>query len=106
MNYFAHDRMGKSIPRPTLKQMQGLLDSLLAQDFEHPDVSVQTESGWCISAFESGLVVLENVETGEGPWHLPDQRVDQVLGLWTKLVSGDLTSVRSAPWANGYGPNA
>ena len=106
MNYFAHDRLGRSVPQPTFEQMQELLDSLAALDPEHPDVSVQSESGWCISAFGSGMVVLENVETGEGPWHLASQRVDQVLDLWSKLVSNDISSVRAAPWLDGYGPNA
>ena len=106
MNFFAHDRLGRTILRPTSEQMQELLASLSVLDPEHPDISVQTESGWCISAFGSGLVVLENVETGEGPWHLEGQQVDQVLGLWSMLVSSEIASVRAADWVNGYGPNA
>ena len=50
--------------------------------------------------------MFENVETGDGPWHLESQHPGQVLELWARLVSDDLSSVRAAPWVDGYGPNA
>lgn len=49
--------------------MGDLLRSLTLADPEHPSVSLTHESGWAASVFGSGLVTLENVETGEGPWH-------------------------------------
>jgi hypothetical protein len=45
------------------------LDALILElgepdDPEHPDVAVQHETGWTLSAFGSGLILWENVEDG------------------------------------------
>ena len=104
MNFFAHDRFGGSISRPTEEQLRNLLESLSTPDEEHPDVSLQSESGWCVSAFGSGLVVLENVETGEGPWYLANQRTEQVLALWRAIAFNGAVDIHLDPWLDGYGP--
>jgi hypothetical protein len=105
MNYFACDRFGNSIQRPDRQAMSELLESLGAPDPEHPEVSLQDASGWCVAAHSGGLVVLENVETGEGPWHLEARRADEVLEMWQELASGAIAQLRSRPWTSGYRPN-
>jgi len=103
MSCFAHNRSGATVSEPSTEEMTALLESLRLPDSEHPDVSLTHESGWCISAFRSGLVCLENVETGDGPWHMRDLSFDSVLELWGKLAEGHIESLRSFTWLPGYG---
>lgn len=106
MTYRATDRMGASIPEPSEKKMKELLSSLSRHDPEHPDVSLSHESEWCISVFTSGLVVFDNVETGEGPWHMVSVSAPDTLKLWHLLAEGKLKELKKFPWISGYGPRA
>lgn len=54
----------------------------------HNGLSLTHESGWCVSAFGSGFVCFENVETGDGPWHMRGPSTDAVLKLWELLAQG------------------
>ena len=85
----------------------GAIRSLLAElddsDPEHPDVSVSTEEGWTLSAFASGLVVFENVETGSAPRHKKNLDAKLVLSLMTMLAQGDLDDLEGQDWLPGYG---
>ncbi len=83
--------------------MRQLLNSLAADDPEHPDVSLSHESGWCLSAFSGGLVVFENVESGDGPWHMQSVPAIRVLEYWYTLAGGGHQDLLSLPWAPGYG---
>lgn len=103
MSYFAYDRMGSTVPSPDVDQRRRLLDSLGVEDPEHPDVSLTHESGWCISAFPSGLIVFENVETGEGPWHMRSVPAARTLELWEALAAGKHLELLSLSWVAGYG---
>lgn len=103
MSYFAYDRMGGIITSPDEAAMSVLLSSLAAQDPEHPDVSLSHESGWCLSVFGSGLVVLENVETGDGPWHMRLPSPQHSLNFWKMLSDGQIPAIQSHPWVPGYG---
>ena len=103
MSYFAYDRMGSTVVAPDEASMSELLASLATPDPEHPDVSLTHESEWCLSVFGSGLVVLENVETGEGPWHTRLHSPMDALELWRLLSSGHIAAIRSHPWVPGYG---
>lgn len=103
MSFHGNTRWGGSIRQPDDEQLRALLESLSEADDEHPDVSVVHESGWSISAFRSGLVVLENVETGEGPWYMRDVPSGFTFGLWKLLASGDIQQVRGSQWLPGYG---
>jgi hypothetical protein len=51
---------------PPIARLRELLQSLDIDDKEHPDVALTHESGWCLSAFPSGLLVWENDETNSG----------------------------------------
>ncbi|MFC5436868.1 hypothetical protein ACFPME_09900 [Rhodanobacter umsongensis] len=103
MSFFANDLMGASIIAPSTRQMSALLHSLASADNEHPDVSLGHESGWCISAFSSGLTVFENVETGEGPMHMRGVAPERVLELWSMLAAGDISGLDGLAWTPGYG---
>ena len=70
---------------------------------EYPDVSVTHETGWCVSAYATGITVLENVQTNEGPWHICGAPQDYVLSLWRLLAEGNIDQVRSGDWQPGYG---
>ena len=106
MTYRATDRMGASIPEPSEKKMKELLSSLSRFDPEHPDVSLSHESEWSLSVFSSGLVVFENVGTGEGPWHMIGVPASDTLELWHLLSEGKLEELKRSPWICGYGPHA
>ena len=83
--------------------MRQLLGSLVAEDPEHPDVSLSHESGWSLSAHHGGLIVFENVETGEGPWHMRSVPASRVLEYWRALAAGNHEALLSLAWADGYG---
>jgi hypothetical protein len=103
MSCFAYMRSGASVREPSTEEMAALLESLRLPDNEPPDVSLTHESGWCISAFGSGLVCLENVETGDGPWHMRGLSFESILELWQNLAGGHIESLRSLTWLPGYG---
>ncbi len=103
MSYFAYDRMGSTVTSPDDAAMSLLLGSLAAPDPEHPDVSLTHESGWCLGVFGGGLVILENVETGEGPWHMQLPSPQHSLTFWRLLSLGEIAAIRSHPWVLGYG---
>ena len=104
MAFFACDRMGATIDAPSPPAMHDLLATLHGVvDPEHPDVSVTHESGWSISAFASGLIVLENVETGAGPWHMRDVPADRIVDYWGAIAEGRYDDLKPLPWRPGYG---
>lgn len=83
--------------------MAQVLSELSTADSEHPDVSLTHESGWSISVFQSGLAVFENVETGEGPWHIPRVSAATALELWRLLAAAKISELQWQPWQIGYG---
>jgi hypothetical protein len=106
MGCHAHNRMGVSIVDPTDRQLRELLASLEAVDDEHPDVSLTHEAGWSLSVFGSGLVVLENVETGEGPWHMRSIAKQDAFEMWKLLAAGQVDQLGRREWLSGYGADA
>jgi hypothetical protein len=95
-------RWGEGEDDPTVDQMLAALSELDARDREHPDASLTHESGWCLSAFESGLLVWENLAGGE-PRHMNIVPRDRVLQLWLALSRGDVPSIEKEAWLPGYG---
>lgn len=83
--------------------MRELLDSLDLVDIEHPDVCLTHESGWSLSAFPSGLLVWENVESDAAPRHMSGVSRERVLSLWLALAAGDIAQVEENEWRAGYG---
>ena len=102
MSCFAYDLMGGVVHNPSKDEMQSLLSSVGAANAEHPDVSLNTEEGWSLSYSKAKNIAFENVETGEGPWHMTNIQFDQALSLWLLLSSDHIEDVKSKPWVEGY----
>lgn len=96
-------RWGNAVENPSAEEMLASLRELEKRDEEHPDCWLNSEDGWSISVFQSGLIVFENVETGEGPWHLKGMPRDTALRLWQLLQANELSSIKKQPWNEGYG---
>ena len=95
-------RWGRSDSEPTVDQMREALSELDAHDPEHGDAFLQHESGWCLSAYESGLLAWENVESGP-PRHMSDVPRAVALRLWIALSRGDFATIEKEAWLPGYG---
>jgi hypothetical protein len=96
-------RWGKAIADPQTQELGVALAELERSDPEHPDCWLSDDTGWTISVFESGLVTLENIESGDGPWHMRGVSNATALELWMLLASGNLTALRAKAWQPGYG---
>lgn len=103
MSWFAFDRMGATIQRPDDATMRSLLGSVSAGDPEHPDVSLNYEDGWALSYNASGTLIFENVETGDGPWHMRGVTPERAPELWQRLAHGDIEAIQPKAWVSGYG---
>jgi hypothetical protein len=96
-------RWGEGIDDPSDEDLLSALAELQENDPEHPDCWVSDAAGWTLAAHEGGLVVLENIETGEGPWHMRDIPPNAAHQYWRLLIKGDITSLRGLSWKPGYG---
>ena len=95
-------RWGEAIPDPSVGDLQSALAELDKEDPEHPDCWLQDENGWALSALGSGLLIFENVETKQGPWHMLGVSRGGVLHLWELLKAGKLDEIRNRGWLRGY----
>jgi len=94
---------GSGEDNPPVESLSDLYDELLSTDDEHPDVSViHDDSGWCVSAYRSGLLVFEHLGRG-GERHMRNVPKERVLILWRRLIGGDIAGLLSEPWEEGYG---
>ncbi|WP_133243345.1 hypothetical protein [Streptomyces scopuliridis] len=88
---------------------EGGIPALVAElegplDDEHPDVSVtDDESSWSVSAFQSGSLVLENLDSSDvDPRHLPDVSRAEMVRVMTILAQGNLADLQQLEWRPGY----
>ena len=95
-------RWGETYENPSEKELRQALSDLATDDAEHPDCWLSDDEGWSIAAHQGGSVVLENIATSEGPWHLPKLSSDEVLGLWQLLQNGQIERIRQRQWIEGY----
>ena len=97
------DRTGASHLDVDDEEIDRILDELDGPvDEEHPNVSISHESGWGLSAFQSGAVVWENVEGDDEPRHMSAVPRDRVRELFRRLAVGDIDAVEAEPWLPGY----
>ena len=102
MRYHVNRRWGDSDDEPSIEKRREALSELDVEDVEHPDVALIHESGWCLGAYPSGLLIWEHLEDGE-PRHMRGVSRERVLELWQRLSRGELSAVHSEPWQAGYG---
>ena len=102
MTFHVYHRFGESEANPPLDSLEMLYEELQIEDKEHPDVSLQHESEWCLAAFSGGLLVWEHLEQG-GPGHLKSVPCEKFLALWRLLAAGEIDAINSEPWQDGYG---
>lgn len=96
-------RWGQTVQGPTVEDMRSALIELQESDLEHPDCWLSDEEGWTLAFHEGGRAVLENVETGDGPWHMPKVGMEHALELWHLLERNDLGKLMAKEWSIGYG---
>lgn len=75
------------------------------RDDEHSDIAVSHPSGWTLSAFQTGLVVWEDIEPGAetGPQHRHDIPRSQLPEIMNLVATGQLNQVHNIGWLPGYG---
>ncbi len=104
MSYHVNRRWGDADDNPSVEQMREALAELDIEDIEHPDVALIHESGWCMGAYSSGLLVWENLADDAGqPRHMRGVTRERVLELWQRLSRGELSAIEGDPWRAGYG---
>jgi len=88
---------------------ESMIPALVAElegplDDEHPDVAVtDDDSDWSLSAFQSSLLVFENVEDDDvGPRHIQNVTRAEAIRVMTLLARGNLAEVESLEWQPGY----
>lgn len=102
MSYHVSKRCGGIEHNATIEKMRAALAELKVEDIEHPDVALTHESGWCLGAYPSGLVIWEHLENGE-PRHMRGVSRERVFGLWQMLARGEFAAIDAEPWKPGYG---
>lgn len=98
MAFHLTNRWGATHPNPPTEMLRQAIATLDVEDQEHPDISLAHESGWCLSAFPSGLLLWENIEDDDEPRHMTDVPRAKVLELWQSLAQGDMDRINSEPW--------
>ena len=106
MKYHVNRRWGDSDDEPSVAMMRDALGELDVEDAEHPDVSLIHESGWCLEAYPSGLLIWESLaDRNAAPRHMREVSRQRVLEMWLWLSQGDLTRIEAEPWNPGCGGN-
>ena len=79
-----------------------LLTEIDGANGEHIDVALKHDSEWCLSALANGSLIWENVEGVNLPRHMKNVSKERIIELWTKLAQGEIESINSEPWLEGY----
>lgn len=97
-------RSGEMTGLSTAAQIEGLLSELdEPADQEHPDVAIADDTGLTLSAFTSGLVVMEDVESGAEPVYLRNVPRAEARHLFVLLARGERLALAARDWQPGYG---
>jgi len=101
--FYVSDRIGGAFVDPSIDVVDQVLTELDEPlDPEHPDVSIVHKSGWSLGAFPSGLLIWEHLDENQ-PKHMRSVSRAEIRRLWFALAAGDLDTVHSQPWNDGYG---
>lgn len=100
MPYHTTDRDGITRINPPEREWHKILASLEDADpADAPEVWLTNDdSGWGLSVYGSGLVVLENDLSGDPPRRRTGVSRDEVMRLWRLLAAGDIEALQSEPW--------
>jgi hypothetical protein len=104
MSCFLERRWGGSTEDPTVDQMRSALDELETDDDEHPDTWLTHDSGWTLTAYQTGVLIWGNDEEKVGLRHLPEVPRARILELWQLLARGDIAAVEREGWLAGGHP--
>ncbi|MFE4368457.1 hypothetical protein ACFRMN_09460 [Streptomyces sp. NPDC056835] len=97
VTYFMYDTMGEGFDEPDEARIREILAELTGADEEHPDVSLQHESGWSLSVFPDRFVRWQNVESDRPePVDATLSSWDDIVGLLLKTARGETEEVTSA----------
>jgi len=97
MSYHTTDGEGLTEIEPPRARLADLLDALDDED-AFPEVTLSHDSGWSLTAFASGVLVLEHLDRTGGERVLREVPRGRVLKLWLALARGDLAAVQREPW--------
>ncbi|WP_394824878.1 hypothetical protein [Pendulispora albinea] len=106
MLFFVLHRWGASERSKDPSVVEPLLAELDGQrpDDEHIGVSLCLPSGWCLSAFASGLLIFENVEDGVvAPRHMRVGNRSTVRAIMELLARGQFEDLEQLRWRPGEG---
>ena len=102
MGYGIRHLDGSSDDDVPTSSFEPLYDELLRADGEHNDVAViDDDTGWCITAYPSGLVIFQCLANGTA-FHMHEIKKPQVIQMWMQLARGALDNVRELPWKEGF----
>lgn len=103
MGYHVSHRYGAMNSDPGIHTFPELLAELKTRphDEEHGQVSVTSDTEWCIAVSLSGTVTFENLQSGD-PRHMKQVPENKILELWRLLAEGDVASIEQEPWLPGY----
>ena len=105
MSFTVRHRLGHGETDPPLESLESLYEELSSSldELEHGDVSVgHVELEECLVAYRSGLLGRESFAS-DRTRHLKNVSREKVLELWRALSRGDMATIDSEPWCEGYG---
>jgi hypothetical protein len=102
LSFTLTDRMGRMETDPPLTRIDEVLTELDITDEEHTDIAISHESGWTLSAYPDGLVVLENVESDDEPRHTRVLSREDLRTLFSAIARGEVQEVEHLAWQQGY----
>lgn len=101
MKYHTTDRDGITELSPPAERLREIIESVNepdAGDEASPEVWLSHTSGWTLSYFPSGLMLLENDHSQSEPRALPGVGASLALTLWQLLANDQITELRRFPW--------
>lgn len=96
VDYVVTTRDGVSWTNPDTARFIDALSQLDDPLGDQPAVSLTHHSGWSLTAFPTGRLIL--LQADQPPRHLRGAARELVAGLWASLAVGDLDTIEAQPW--------